>query len=182
MPDPAKKSPSLRERTFINEYLQDFNATRAARVAGYSGSDPIVAVRGWEVLQRPHVHAALTRDVNLRTACLGSTPSTTLREAAWIAHADISRIFKEDGVTIHRIIDLPIEVRRCIASVKVLKRNLTTGDGKMDEVIEVKFWNKNQALELLAKCQGLIDGQAGLEKPQPVPAFVFTDCPGISVH
>jgi hypothetical protein len=178
----AETPLSLRERAFVNEYLTDFNPRRAAMAVGYKGSLAAISVRASKLLATPHIHAALTREVNLQTASFGSTPSTTLRETAWVAHADISRIFSEDGITIRKITDLPIEVRRCIASVKVVKRNLTAGDGKVDEVIEVKFWNKNQALELLAKCQGLIDGQA---QEQPAEVSVFTLPPGttgVSIH
>jgi hypothetical protein len=52
--------------------------------------------------------------------------------------------------------DLPRDVRAAIASVKVTKKNLTVGDGQMDDVVEVKLWDKTRALESLAKYYGLL--------------------------
>jgi hypothetical protein len=40
--------------------------------------------------------------------------------------------------------------------VKVVRRNLTSGDGTVDEVHEVTFWDKVRALETLAKQFGLL--------------------------
>jgi hypothetical protein len=38
-----------------------------------------------------------------------------------------------------------------VASVKRTKKNLVTGDGQQEDVVEFKLWDKLQALEMLAK-------------------------------
>jgi hypothetical protein len=38
----------------------------------------------------------------------------------------------------------------------VVRRNLTSGDGRVEEVHEVRFWDKLRALEALAKHFGLL--------------------------
>ena len=43
-----------------------------------------------------------------------------------------------------------------MASVTVVQRNLTSVDGSMHEVHEVRFWDKLRALESLAKHFGLL--------------------------
>ena len=48
------------------------------------------------------------------------------------------------------------DVRATVASVKVIKRNLTTGDGVVDTIHELKLWEKLRGLEMLAKHFGLI--------------------------
>ena len=37
----------------------------------------------------------------------------------------------------------------------MVKRNLTSGDGKTERVWKIKLWNQPQALELLGRHQGL---------------------------
>jgi|SRR5437773_611919 len=53
--------------------------------------------------------------------------------------------------TMREIADMDPEIRACIASVKVKTENLTAGDDRQDQTVEIKLWNKNQALELCAK-------------------------------
>jgi hypothetical protein len=48
------------------------------------------------------------------------------------------------------------EVRTAVASVKVVKRTLTPGDARVDEVHEVTFCDKVRALEQLAEHFGLL--------------------------
>jgi hypothetical protein len=86
---------------------------------------------------------------------------------------------------------MPTELRRAVASVKVIKRNLVSGDGKTDEIYEVKFWDKVRALESLAKHFGLlidrveVSGsvdlvhrlQAARQRRKPVPAVLVEATP-----
>ena len=58
--------------------------------------------------------------------------------------------------TLREIADMPADIRACIASVKVRTENLTTGDRKQDETVEIRLWNKISALELCAKHFGWI--------------------------
>lgn len=51
---------------------------------------------------------------------------------------------------------MPPEARTAVASVKVVKRNVTSDDGRVAEVHEVRFWDKLRALEGLAKHFGLL--------------------------
>lgn len=45
---------------------------------------------------------------------------------------------------------------RAFAPVKVVKRNFTSGDERVDDIHEVSFWDKVRALEQLAKHFGLL--------------------------
>jgi hypothetical protein len=55
------------------------------------------------------------------------------------------------------ITEMPVEVRRCISSFKVIQRNLVAADGQVDTLlVEVKLWNKNQALDTLARHKALL--------------------------
>lgn len=48
------------------------------------------------------------------------------------------------------------ETRACIASVKVKTENLTAGDDKQDTTVEIRLWNKLDALTLCAKHFGWV--------------------------
>ena len=52
--------------------------------------------------------------------------------------------------------DMPLELRQCIKSIKVRRVNLDPGDGMMDTIYEVTFWDKMKALERLAGHLGLL--------------------------
>lgn len=53
--------------------------------------------------------------------------------------------------TLRDIHTMAPDVRACIASVKVKTENLTAGDGKQDTTVEIRLWDKLQALEQWAK-------------------------------
>ena len=48
------------------------------------------------------------------------------------------------------------DTRACIASVKVRTENLTSGDDAQDQTVEIKLWNKLDALALCAKHFGRV--------------------------
>ena len=73
-----------------------------------------------------------------------------------IALMDVADLFtKAHGsrrlFTLREIAEMPDDIRACIASVKVRTENLTTGDQKQDQTVEIRLWNKITALELCAK-------------------------------
>lgn len=53
--------------------------------------------------------------------------------------------------TLRELRDMPEEMQRCIASVKVRTENLTAGDDAQDTTIEIKLWDKMEALAQYAK-------------------------------
>ena len=68
--------------------------------------------------------------------------------------------------------DWTLEMASAVSKLEVVKKNLQAGDGHTDTVVKLWFWNKNEALTLLAK-------HFGLDKPEPddsgkdVPTFIF---------
>ena len=58
--------------------------------------------------------------------------------------------------TLREIAEMPVEVQRCIAGVKVRTENLTPGDDAQDQTVEVKLWDKVKALELCARSLGML--------------------------
>jgi hypothetical protein len=58
--------------------------------------------------------------------------------------------------TLREIHAMDPETRACIASVKVRTENLTSGDDGQDQTVEIKLWNKLDALALCAKHFGWV--------------------------
>lgn len=89
------------------------------------------------------------------------TAARVEEELRRIALQDIGGLFaKADpdhlkkGRLVFRLKDIaamPVEMRACIASVKVRTENLNAGDGTQDSTVEVKLWDKVKALELCAR-------------------------------
>lgn len=85
-------------------------------------------------------------------------PDRVFREMSRIAFADTSQIFDERG-NVKPIKDWPAGLRRALAGVEVVKRNLTAGDGEIDQVLKVKFWDKPKVLEQMAKVLQMFEEQ-----------------------
>jgi hypothetical protein len=80
-------------------------------------------------------------------------PDRAMREAAAIAYSDLRELFDEAG-NLRPPKDWPDHLAAAIASVEVIKKNVTTGDGKVDDVFKVRLWPKDRAVEWLMKHHG----------------------------
>lgn len=75
---------TLKQRRFIEEYMIDFNGTRAAIAAGYSKSSAYST--SWETLRKPEVKEEIER----RLAELQLTPDATGKMIADIARGNVN--------------------------------------------------------------------------------------------
>lgn len=73
-----------------------------------------------------------------------------LEEIRRLAFADVRGLFDEHG-QLRPLHELTPEQSAAIASLEVIKRNLTAGDGEVDTIHKLKVWDKTKALEMLAK-------------------------------
>lgn len=80
-------------------------------------------------------------------------PDRVLREAGRLAYSDIRELFDENGNFLP-IKKWPDDVARAVASVEVVKKNVTTGDGKVDDVLKVRLWDKPGKLQNLMTHHG----------------------------
>lgn len=105
-----------------------------------------------------HVHGGAAPQVKRKAAERLADlidPDRALREIAAIAYSNVQGVFDKQGnlLPVHQ---WPKEVAATIREVEVVKRNLTVGDGLMDDVHKIKTWDKVKALEMLAKHLGLL--------------------------
>jgi len=71
------------------------------------------------------------------------------------------------------------EMASQVTSIEVVRRNLKTGN--FDEIIKLKFWNKNQALELMHKHLRLLEERDPNAGQPDVPAFILPPGSKVSI-
>lgn len=77
-------------------------------------------------------------------------PNRLLRELAGAVYSDLREAFDEHG-KLRPMHEWPEALARAVASVKTMKKNLQAGDGKTDDVVEIRLWDKMSAITLLMR-------------------------------
>jgi hypothetical protein len=80
-------------------------------------------------------------------------PDRVLREAGRLAYSDIRQLFDGDGNFLP-ISKWPDDIARAVSSVEVVKKNVAAGDGKVDDVLKVRLWDKTGRIQDLMKHHG----------------------------
>lgn len=144
-----------KQNRFVAEYLVDQNATKAAVRAGYS---PKTAAKiGSENLQKPDVRRAIDEALARRAERVEVKQDDVLRELLRIMRCDIGEAFDVKG-RLKPLKDIPEDVRRAMAGVKVRQEFEHGEDGTYHsgDLVEVKFWAKDKAVELAMRHLGLL--------------------------
>jgi phage terminase small subunit len=137
-----------KQQRFVAEYATDLNATQAAIRAGYSAKT--ASEQAARLLANVRVQAAVQAAQAQRLARLDFDGDRVLRELGRIGFSDLRHLFTPAGdlIPIHQ---LPPAVTASLASVEVIMKNATAGDGKIDRVLKIRLWDKNKALTDLAR-------------------------------
>lgn len=131
-----------KQERFIDEYIIDFNATRAAIAAGYSSKR--ANSQGVHLLSIPEIQAEVRRRKAEISAGLRISAERVLWEMAALGFSNIFDYVEViDGEL--RLKELPPEKQGAVSSIKITKNGT-----------EVKLHDKLKALEFLAKYTGLI--------------------------
>jgi phage terminase small subunit len=147
-----------KQQAFIEEYLLDFNATRAAERAGYKGSDNTLAVTGHDLLKNPKIEAV----VHQRLQEKAMRADEVLMRLADQARASIADFLSKQSDESPLVVDLDKAARLDkLHLVKKLKHRSfhhlnDDGDVERIEVLaEIELHDPQKALELLGKHHGL---------------------------
>lgn len=141
-----------KQKRFCDEYLIDLNATQAAIRAGYS--DKAARQVSSRLLTNANIQQYLSEKKKKTADKLDISRERVLLEYARLAFFDIRKIYEESG-DLKPITELSADEAAAIGGVK---RSITTfgeGDHGGEKVaVEVKIWNKNTALDSIARMQG----------------------------
>ena len=124
---------------FVAEYLVDQNGKQAAIRAGASPKGAEQQASKW--LRLAKVKAAVAQRLERALVKVDLRVEDVLlaiqRHVLAGCHADAGDFFDEHH-NLKNIRDMSPEARMNIGAVEVVRRNLTSGDGKVDDVIKVK--------------------------------------------
>jgi phage terminase small subunit len=180
-PADQEKKLTTKEENFCQLYLIDFNASKAAREAGYS--EDSAASIGSENLRKPHIQQRIKQLREEMGATFNITRERIAQELARIGFFDIRKIHTEDGaiMPVHLFSDAEAAA---VAGIEVEEETKTGGgdDGIDDQgdlvegytvgrVKKIKIADKRAALESLIKLMGY-------DAPNK---FAFTDPDGNAV-
>jgi phage terminase small subunit len=144
---------TARQARFVAEYLISLNATQAAIRAGYSAK---VANRiASENLSKPVIAAAIAKAQAEQNRRLQLTADEARELNSFIARFDPAEMFDEKGALLH-ITKMPRHIRCALKSIKVVRKNLTSGDGVTDMILDVQSWDKNSAIQREYQYHGLL--------------------------
>lgn len=137
-----------RQRVFVQEYLLDLNAHKAAIRAGYSVAT--AKNQGSRLLSNVYISAAVHVAQTQRSKRTGVTADRVLTELALIAFSDITDVVSVTGgeLTIRDMEPLPRRVKRAIES-------MSEKPGEHGTARSVKMHSKLAALKLLSDHLGL---------------------------
>lgn len=139
---------TVKQRTFVDEYLIDLNATQAAIRAGYS-PDTAKDI-GCENLAKPNIRAHIDKALAERSKRTGINADRVLLELAKMAFVNAADVINTEDATLKA--DATPEDTAAIQSVKV--KVIPTKDGKGVER-EIKMADKIKALELIGRHLGM---------------------------
>lgn len=147
---------SERERRFIEAYLgaAEGNATKAAVLAGYS--EKSARRIGTRLSAKVHIQAAIAERQVKRADQADIDAVRVLKELARIGLSDPRELFTEQG-ELKPITEWSDDMARAVASVEVVKRPTGDKDTPYEDLHKIKLWDKNSALEKIAKHLGMFE-------------------------
>ena len=147
-----------KQKLFCKEYIIDFNATRAAKAAGYS-EDSAKEI-GYENLTKPYIQDYIAKLTQKTFDKLEITKERVLNEIARIAFADPRDLMSWDAesVTLKDSSELTDDQAACVSEVTYKKT-------KEGEHISLKTHDKQAALDKLMRYQNLYKDVGTSENP-----------------
>lgn len=146
----APRPMTAKQQRFVEEYLVDLDATKAAIRAGYAPK--AAGQQGYQLLQIPSIAAAIRAKRDQVTAKLDISIERVLLEAARLAFFDARKLFNADGSP-KKLTELDDDTAAAIQGVDVATiGNQEIGIG---QVLKYKAADKNSAVDRFFKYHGL---------------------------
>ena len=160
-------------RLRLQEYIKDLNATLAAIRAGYAKRG--AAVTGSRLIRKPNVEYWIAEAQELKARSRNITVERVLEEYRRIAFAQTTDMVTLKGgwVQIADTDSLTTEQKSAISQIRQ----------KKDGELEVRFYDKQKALDSLAKYLGIFSDKNTGQNPgvQPQINIVFGEAPAAAI-
>jgi phage terminase small subunit len=139
-----------KERLFVEEYVKDFNASRAARVAKYGSTPTSTRKAASHLLTKGHIRAAVGAHFAKRKRRFKNEEERILNELRSIAYSNMKDLAQWDsgGVTFKNSDDV---ARRVTAAVSEVSDSVNESGTS----VRLKKHDKIKALELLGRHFGM---------------------------
>jgi len=151
---------------FVNEYLIAFNATRAAKAAGYS--EKTAYSMGEENLRKPEIRLAIEAAVEERNSRVKVDAEYVVRKLKQVVEADLTDLIAlgKEGASEDELKKLPKEMRVLITEISpVANHSLGTWRYKF------KIMDKTKCTELLGKHVGAFTEKFQIDGEFKVTSF-----------
>jgi len=147
---------SLKQKTFCQEYIVDFNGAQSAIRAGYSKKT--AKVKASQLLTIINIQSEILAAIKKRSERTGITQDRVVLELARIAFSDMKDFaaWDKSGVTLNDSETLTEEETRCVSEVSETE----TKDGGS---VKFKLHDKKSALELLGKHLGMFGSKFSID-------------------
>lgn len=153
--DEFKLTP--KQRIFCHEYVLDWNATRAAKAAGYS--EKTAEVIGHENLRKPYLKAYINHIQEDLAKLAGISKLTMINELQKIALSSIAHLHNT-WIELKDFEQLTDDQKAAIESIdtkKEIKKTMISDEVEIDvEVVyvKIKLYSKLNAIDSLTKMMG----------------------------
>jgi phage terminase small subunit len=136
---------------FCEEYVIDWNGTRAYRVAyGDDKSENTIGVSAHQLLRNPKIKEHIESIKNDLSRLSGVTALRNVQELAKIAYSNMMD-YKEDWMSEKEFNSLSEKQRACISEVQYIEKTTKLGTEK---IVKFKLHDKIKAIEVLNKMLG----------------------------
>lgn len=166
---PEAVALTARQSRFVDEYLVDLNATQAAIRAGYSTKS--AGIVGFENLKKPKIAGMISERMKKREDRTEITQDRVLKELARLGFADLRDIFTPSG-HLKQPSEWSDAMGAAVSSVEVVIRPSgefdEDGRPEVEHVHKIKLWDKNSALEKIAKHLGMFADTGLGDKSRPI--------------
>ncbi len=163
MSDEYRRKLTPKQLLFVEEYLQCWNATTAARNAGYQGNDSTLGAVGYKVLRVAQVARRITE--RIQATCMSTDEALSI--LAQQARFDAGEYLKPDGE--YLVVDLALMKE---AGLTTMIKSLT----RTKYGVKVEFYDAQAALEKILRAGGAYkDKGDGINVVLPVTLNVVYD-------
>lgn len=149
---------TARQQKFVDEYLVDLNASKAAVRAGYA--EKYAGANIDKLLKNTEIASEISKKQIERSKRTEITQDRVLLEIARLAFNDPRKAF-DDNNALLPVKQWPDEVAASISSIKT--KEITDSEGNTVGISqEVKFWDKSKNLDLAARHLGMLNDKLEL--------------------